>query len=168
MTPQPFAMRRNPRITVALVGLLLVVLLLWQRLDTDAAPKVEAVATSQRVSIDTAQGEARGTGNQAVESKEVTDIFAVRTWEPPPPPPAKPLPPPPPQAPPLPFRLLGRIDDQEKGKVFLLAYRDLVLPVAVGKDIDETYRLEKYEGGQLHFLYRPLNQMQTMFVGIRP
>lgn len=98
-------------------------------------------------------------------SKILGDLFAVRTWEPPPPPLPPPTPPLPPQAPPLPFKFVGRINEPDKGDVFLLAFTDSVLSVVVGDTIDERYRLEKYEGGQLHFLYRPLNIRQTLNVG---
>lgn len=99
---------------------------------------------------------------------KVTDIFAVRTWEPPPPPPPKPGPPPPPpqpQAPPLPFKFLGRIVDADRADAFLLAIQDRVLSVSVGDTIEDRYLLEKFAGGQLHFLYRPLNIRQTLTVG---
>lgn len=92
------------------------------------------------------------------------DIFAVRTWEPPPPPPPPPAPPPPPQAPPLPFRFIGRIaGDQETA--YLLATSERVIPVRVGDIIDERYLVDKFEAGQLHLIYRPLQIRQTLFVG---
>lgn len=130
-------------------------------------PRIEVQAgLSFYFSPGTGAEERRAEG-QVAEAQEPADVFAVRTWEPPPPP-AQPVPPSPAQAPPLPFRLLGRIDDPDSGATFLLAYRDSVLPIAVGKDLDEVYRLQKFEGGQLHFLYRPLQQVQTLFAGSQP
>jgi hypothetical protein len=102
----------------------------------------------------------------ATAATPAVDIFAVRNWEPPQPvmndatqaaaPPA---------APPLPFRYLGKIVEPGKGVAFLLAQGDQVLSVRVGDSIDATYRVEKYEGGQLYFLYRPMKIRQSLPVG---
>jgi hypothetical protein len=98
---------------------------------------------------------------------QVSDIFAVHTWEPPPPPMPAPeaVAPPPPQAPPLPFRFLGRIVEPGQAPVFLLVDGDRVRPVKVGQRIGDAYRLEKFEGGQLYFRYRPMNVVQSLPVG---
>ena len=90
------------------------------------------------------------------------DIFAVRTWEPPPPPPA---PPEPPQAPPLPFRFIGRIVEPGKPTAFLLANGEKTIVAQVGDALGRDYRVEKYENGQLHFRYLPLNSRQSLNVG---
>ena len=95
---------------------------------------------------------------------EIVDIFAVRTWEPPPPPAAA-VEPARPQAPPLPFRFMGRIAEPGKPPVFLLLQDDRVVPVKLGDRIGGAYRLEKLEGGQLFFRYRPMNAVQTLAVG---
>lgn len=125
--------------------------------------------TAVWLNSDTAPASEAGTSDLVVEpAPKVVDIFAVKTWEPPPPPPPKPAPPPPPpspQAPPLPFKLLGRIVEAGRGDAFLLAIDERVLSVAIGDVIDERYLLEKFESGQLHFLYRPLNIHQTLSVG---
>jgi hypothetical protein len=76
-----------------------------------------------------------------------------------------PVAPPPPQAPPLPFRFMGRIDESGKSAVFLLVQGDRVLPVHVGERVGGSYRLEKFEGGQLYFRYQPMNVVQTLAVG---
>ncbi|HEX8989667.1 MAG TPA: hypothetical protein VF816_17045 [Rhodocyclaceae bacterium] len=98
------------------------------------------------------------------------DIFAVHTWEPPPPPlpPAGFVAPPPPQAPPLPFRFLGRIAEPGKPQVFLLVEGDHVVSARLGQPVGGAYRLEKFEGGQLFFRYRPMNQVQTLPTGSMP
>ena len=94
------------------------------------------------------------------------DIFAVRTWEPPPPvmdnKSAQNLPP---QAPPLPLRFLGRIIEPDRGIAFLLIQGDRVLSVHVGDSIDGIYRVDKYENGQLYFLYRPMKIRQSLMIG---
>ena len=37
-----------------------------------------------------------------------------------------------------------------------------------GDVIDSTYRTEGAEGGQLRFTYLPLNQRQTLSIGVPP
>ena len=96
--------------------------------------------------------------------KSVTDIFAVRTWEPPvqilPPAPLAP-----PDAPLLPFKFIGRIAEPQKGTAFLLTHGKDLVQVSVGDSVDGVYRVDKYENGQLYFLYQPLNIRQSIFVG---
>ncbi|HEX5394145.1 MAG TPA: hypothetical protein VFW68_12730 [Rhodocyclaceae bacterium] len=101
------------------------------------------------------------------EPPPITDIFAVRNWEPPPASPqasgqTKPQTK---EPPPLPFRYLGRIVEAGKDDAFLLAQGNRVIAVSVGNVIDGTYRVEKYENGQLHFFYRPMKAHQTLAVG---
>jgi hypothetical protein len=127
-----------------------------QRLAPLNGQAVSTVANSQK-------------GEPPAVDAEIKDIFAVRTWEPPKPViKTKPLPPPPPQAPPIPFRILGKIADNDKNPTFLLLKGERVLSVRVGDTIDDTYLIEKYEGGQLHLRYQPLNIHQTLFVGTDP
>jgi hypothetical protein len=100
---------------------------------------------------------------QPAAVREVTDIFAVRTWEPPAPP-VDPNPPPP-QAPALPFKFLGRIIEPGKDMAFMLADGEKVLVVGVGDRIGKDYQLEKYEKGDLLFRYRPMNIRQALSIG---
>ncbi|WP_157991439.1 secretion system X translation initiation factor [Caldimonas tepidiphila] len=102
------------------------------------------------------------------------DLFAVRSWQPPPPPPpppppvvaAAPLPPPPPpQAPPLPFTLIGRLEEGPERVVYFLRKGEHLHTVAVGDVIENTYRLEQAGGGRLTLLYLPLNQRQVLTEG---
>lgn len=106
---------------------------------------------------------------QVAAEPAIIDIFGVRTWEPPKPVvvanPGPPPPPPPPQAPPLPYRLLGKIDDPQRGMTFMLTRGDEILSVVVGDTLDNTYRVDKFANGQLEFIYRPLAIRQTLFVG---
>lgn len=140
---------------VAVVGVA-AVLALYVESD-DGIQTMSAPASATRVQA------AAATGATDVDAADIVDIFAVRTWAPPPP--VVVQAPPPPQAPPLPFRLLGQIDDGPEGRAFVLAQGDRVLNVSPGTTIDERYRLEKFESGQLHFLYLPLNLRQTLPVG---
>ncbi len=98
------------------------------------------------------------------------ELFAAKSWQAPaaPPPPPPPAPPPaapaPPSAPPLPFTFMGRMFDAERPTVFLVKGERAYL-VAQGDAIDESYRLEKVEPGQLTLRYLPLDALQTMAVG---
>jgi len=97
-------------------------------------------------------------------SIEVVDIFSIQTWAPPAPA-VKPLPPPPPQAPPLPYRYMGQINEA-MDRTFILVRGDQIHTVRVGDILDDTYVVEKFDHGQLHFLYRPMNTRQSLFVGL--
>lgn len=157
--------RRALAATAALVAVLAALLSLVN--ESEVAPTVTEAGSPARLAAGATKGS--DTGVQSAAADKATfpapvDLFAVRTWEPPPPPPSPPPPPPPPQAPPLPFRYLGRIDEAGQ-KAFMLSYGEQLLSVTVGSSIDDKYRLEKFEGGQLIFLYRPLNTYQTLTVG---
>lgn len=129
-----------------------------------SAPAHPAVALA---GADTADGQDAPGGNVEKEAKkEIPNLFAVRNWEPPRPMnETKPAPPPPPQAPPLPFRYLGKVSDPERGMAFMLSYGDRVLSVKAGDVIDNLYKVEGFENGQLYFLYQPMNIRQSLFVG---
>jgi hypothetical protein len=83
---------------------------------------------------------------------------------PPPPPPRAAGPAPAPSAPPLPFQYLGKLDDSERLRVFLLR-GERIHTVSVGDVIDGTYRVERIDGGQMTLIYLPLNISQTLSVG---
>lgn len=153
MTP----LARN-RLTLFTIVVLVTALVMYLEREV-SEPKTASVQNSG-----TAAPVAAAIVANKTDGGEIVDIFAVRTWAPPPPPVVIQAPPPP-QAPPLPFRLLGQIEDGPEGRAFVLAQGDRVINVAPGTTIDERYRLEKFEGGQLHFLYLPLNLRQTLAVG---
>ncbi len=72
----------------------------------------------------------------------------------------------PPTAPPLPFRFLGRMQEDRASAVFL-AIEDRNLVVRSGDTIDEIYRVESIDGGNIEFTYLPLKQKQVLPVGER-
>lgn len=113
-------------------------------------------------------GRLKGRGGKAS-----TDAFAAKSWDAPPPSAAsrrRPeqeaevlVPPPPPQAPPLPFRYVGMLGEDDAVTVFLaVGERDLA--ARVGETIDGSYRLESADGRNLVFTYLPLGQQQTLFI----
>lgn len=97
------------------------------------------------------------------------ELFAAKSWyvappQPPPPPPPPPPAPVIPSAPPLPFAFMGRMVEAERLTVFLVKGERVYL-AAEGDVIDDIYKLEKIESGQLTLIYLPLNAVQTLAVG---
>lgn len=123
----------------------------------------EPLAESRRPAVSATA--VANTSAYASPPSDIPDIFAIRSWAPPAPPSAKPAPPPPPQAPSLPFKFVGQIEDGPQGRAFILADSQRVYTVSPGDSIDERYRLEKFENGQLHFLYLPMNAHQILSIG---
>jgi hypothetical protein len=95
-------------------------------------------------------------------------LFAQHSWyvRPPPPPPAAPPPPPEPTAPPLPYAFVGSFAPQGDKPVYFLARGDRVIDAHVGDRLDGVYQLESAAGGQLEFLYLPLNIRQRLAAGV--
>lgn len=137
------------------IGIGIVALLLQRQDEPPAESRQPAIAATA----------AAATFADVSPPRDITDIFAIRTWVPPAPPAAKPAPAPPPQAPSLPFKFVGQIDDGLQGRAFILADSQRVFTVSPGDSIDERYRLEKFENGQLHFLYLPMNAQQVLSIG---
>ena len=59
---------------------------------------------------------------------------------------------------------MGRMVEAERLTVFLVKGERVYL-ASEGDVIDDTYKLEKVEPGQLTLLYLPLNTVQTLAVG---
>lgn len=100
------------------------------------------------------------------------DLFAAHSWyvAPPPPPPAPPpapVAPPPPMAPPLPFAFLGKLQEPERLRVFLVR-GERAYTVSEGDVLDGAYRVERVTDTQISLTYLPLNQTQTLALGSRP
>lgn len=156
------------------LALMIFLIAAWYRYPhAELRPIAASAATDQHLAVailyiaqPSADHAEVNTTDKTLDSKQtIVDVFAVRTWEPPKPVVARPMPPPPPQAPPLPFRFLGRIADPDKGTAFLLIHGEQILSVGVGDRIDDIYRVDKLEGGQLYFLYQPLKIRQSLAVG---
>ncbi|WP_428827822.1 hypothetical protein ACLIKD_07580 [Azonexus sp. IMCC34842] len=94
------------------------------------------------------------------EEGEVIDPFRNKSWyvSPPPPPPPKPT------APPLPFQYLGKLSEDGETRVFL-NHQGKHLIAKVGDVINGTYNVEEIAGGQMTFLYQPLQEKQTLAIG---
>jgi hypothetical protein len=127
--------------------------------STEAAQKTAAAALPKSARV--------------ADASQANAIFTTHSWyvAPPPPayvPPPPPPPPPPPTAPPLPFVFLGSYTPSGDATVFFLTRGDRVYDVKVGDTVDGIYVVEAAKGGQLTFLYKPLNQRQTLATGATP
>jgi hypothetical protein len=96
-------------------------------------------------------------------------VFGTQNWNPPPPPPqavqeAAP-PPPPPSAPPLPFIYLGKANEAGVWEVYL-ARADKTYIVKKATVIDGVYRVDAIAPPTLTLTYLPLNQVQTIHIGV--
>lgn len=107
-------------------------------------------------------GGAGGAGGHTPENRFTAigpDLFPVQTWRPPPKPVVLP-PPPPPQAPPVPYKYLGRW--QEDGaEVIFLAEGDRTRAVRRGERLGQ-WRVEEIRGDGMTLLYLPLDQTRTL------
>ncbi|MFC5473802.1 hypothetical protein [Paraherbaspirillum soli] len=135
-----------------------------------AVPQSSKIAQSVAQSVDVLRIRPR----DAEEGEDDgANVFASTQWTPPPPkvvappPSAAPLTPPAPQAPALPFKVLGRYVEDGKDVVFLLL-NEQSLVVRVGDTIAGNYKVQSLNGGTLTLLYTPLNQQQTLDVGVLP
>ena len=95
---------------------------------------------------------------------ESGDAFGAKSWVVAPPPPPPPPPPviEPPKAPPLPFRFMGQVDEGNGQRIFFLTRGTEMISASVGENIDNTYLLERADGGSLRFVYLPLREAQIL------
>jgi len=69
-----------------------------------------------------------------------------------------------PQVPPLPFRAIGRYEE-DGTTVFFLQHNERGIVVRVGDTIAEQYKVESVQGNLLTLTHLPTNQTQTLDVG---
>jgi hypothetical protein len=71
-----------------------------------------------------------------------------------------------PVAPPMPFAYMGKMLDEESGKLVLyLSKGDVPYVVTVGEVIDGMYRIEAASETELTLIYLPLNTRQKLIIG---
>ncbi|UCV21339.1 hypothetical protein [Ferribacterium limneticum] len=97
---------------------------------------------------------------EAEDGKKLVDPFRNKSWYVAPPPPK----PPKPTAPPLPFQYLGKLNEDGETRVFL-NHQGKHIIAKVGDVINGTYSVEEISGGQMTFLYQPLNEKQVLGIG---
>ncbi len=141
-----------------------------QELPPAAATEAElARAQAERRAAPRAS-EPRLAADRVVAPTHATALFAQHSWHvaTPPPPPAAPPPPPEPTAPPFPYTFLGSFAPEGDAPVFFLAHRDRVIDAHVGDRLDGVYQFESVAGGQLVFVYLPLNVRQSLAARVSP
>lgn len=118
------------------------------------------------------RAELAGEDGDAINGGEM--VFGTQGWNPPPPAPsaeesaaaaAAAAPPPPPSAPPLPFTYLGKANEGGVWEVYL-ARTDKTYIVKQGTVIDVQYRVDTITPPNLTLTYLPLNQVQTLNIGV--
>lgn len=87
------------------------------------------------------------------------DLFAVRSWQPPPPV-AAPGPVMKPVAPPLPFRYLGRLEEDDQVAVFV-SDGTATRVLRQGETVS-NYRVEEINAQGMRLVYLPLNETQRL------
>ena len=112
--------------------------------------------------------ELRPASDRVVVPTHAAALFAQHSWYvlPPAPPPAAPPPPPEPTAPAFPYTFIGSFAPEDHPPVFFLAHGDRVIDARVGDRIDGVYQFESAAGGQLVFVYLPLNIRQSLAAGV--
>src|SRR6185369_9460922 len=109
--------------------------------------------------------------DRVVPPTHAAALFAQHSWyvlkpAPLPPPEPPPPPPPPPTAPPFPYTFVGSLTREGHPPVFFLARGDRVTDARVGDRLDGVYQFESAAGGQLVFVYLPLNIRQNLAAGV--
>lgn len=94
------------------------------------------------------------------EGAKPIDPFRSASWYVAPPP----TKPPKPTAPPLPFKYLGKLNEEGEIRVFL-SHQGRHLIARVGDVINGTYSIEEISGGRMTLLYQPLKEIQTLAIG---
>lgn len=135
-----------------------------------AATEAEHARAQAQLRAAPRAAEARPASDRVVPPRHAAALFARHSWyvQPPAPPPtpAPPPPPPPePTAPPFPYTLVGSFAPGGDPPVFFLARGDRVVDARVGDQLDGVYRFESAAGGQLVFVYLPLNIRQNLAAG---
>lgn len=96
------------------------------------------------------------------------DLFATQSWKPPPPPPAKATPAPPPRAPELPYRYLGRMEEDGRVIAFLAEGAQQQPRVVRQGDLLSNYRVDEITPLGMRLTYLPLNETQRLLFGSTP
>lgn len=96
------------------------------------------------------------------------DPFAGKSWYVPPPPPPQPKvvqEAPAPTAPPLPFRYMGRMQEEDGQALVYLTQGTRAYSVSQGDTIDGTYRVDSISPSAVTLVYLPLNIRQNLNIG---
>ena len=135
-----------------------------------AATELELARAQAQLRAAPRPAKARPASDRVVASTQAAALFAPHSWyvPPPPRPPVPPPPPPEPTAPPFPYTFVGSFAPKGDPPVFFLAHGDRVIDARVGDRLDGVYQFESAAGGQLVFVYLPLNIRQNLAAGVSP
>ncbi len=136
-----------------------------------ASPRAAATeAELARAPAQLRAAKARPASDRVVAPTHAAALFAQHSWyvlpPAPTPTPAPPPPPPEPTAPPFPYTFVGSLTREGHPPVFFLARGDRVIDARVGDRLDGVYQFESGTGGQLVFVYLPLNIRQNLAAGV--
>lgn len=103
-------------------------------------------------------------------TREGGDLFATFNWTPPPAPPAPvaAAPEPPPRAPALPYRYLGRMEEDGRVVAFLAEGNQPVPRVVRQGDLLSNHRVDEITPQGMRLTYLPLNETQRLLFGNIP
>jgi hypothetical protein len=63
---------------------------------------------------------------------------------------------------------MGQLDEGNGQRIYFLARGTEMISASVGENIDNTYLLERADGGNLRFVYLPLREAQILQIGTGP
>lgn len=150
---------------MVLGGLLLATLLAGMMIEEEAADEPQPPRPRNERQALPAAAAARAPAAVAAlptkaEAAPLPDPFRTHSWyiAPPPPPAAQPV------APPLPFKYMGKVIEDEEIRVFL-AHQGRHLIVRQGDKLDRNYVVEAIDGNRMRIRYLPLNEEQVLAIG---
>jgi len=137
-------------------ALALTLLAVWQVRVEEQRNANEALATTAAMPAPAAQQGQAVTPAAAERMHEASaDIFAVKDWNPPPAVVSAPAKPARPLPPPLPYRYLGRWEENGT-RTLILGREDRSIPAHPGQVLDGVWRIEKISATDVEFTYLPL------------
>jgi hypothetical protein len=170
--------RRSRWLLYAVAAVLTLIAVRWaggdERTATDAQPPARAERSERPARADGAAAETAPDVNieklpRRAHEAPGGDLFKPNSWQaiaqeearkqaPPPPPPPKPT------APPLPFKYLGKLVEDERTLVFLVR-DDRNFIVRAGDTIEGTYRVDEIAEQSMTFTFLPLKERQVLALG---
>jgi hypothetical protein len=137
--------------------------LLAEPAPRDAAPRRAAVPAGRPVVALPADAVPAAAG--ARMDPPQGPLFAAHSWQPPAPPPQAAAPAPAPQAPALPFRYVGRMEEDGQVVVFLTEGAELRPRLVRQGDLLPNYRVDEVTSQGVRMTYLPLNETQRLLFG---
>jgi hypothetical protein len=162
--------KRTRAIVLGTALLATVVATVWPRAQEKSVPEVVTPVVPRTMvagEVDVSSIASRppslpSRAEQLQTAPEVHDLFGAKSWEPPPAPVKyKPAPPPKPTAPPFPYVVSGRIDDNDAILVVFTGQQQSFI-VRVGEVLEHTYRVDAVDAQAVTLTYLPLGLTQRV------